>query len=82
MAVIVTNIFCSISNVDIYRIKTPQLAWSELSLCPAVDGRMGSDGFIPSYKMTPRGLKLLFVCQLVHLLLSENPDDKPDGKER
>merc|ERR1719458_888071 len=32
--------------------------------------------------MTPRGLKLLFVCQLVHLLLCENQEDKPDGKER
>merc|ERR1711974_25430 len=36
-----------------------------------------------SSKMTPPGLKLLFVCQLAHLLLSaENQEDKPDGKER
>ena len=44
---------------------------------------MGWDGFIPSSKMTPRGLKFLFICQLAHLLLcAENQEDKPDGKER
>ena len=43
---------------------------------------MGCDGFIPSYKMTGRGLKLLFVCHLVQLLLSENQEEIPDGKER
>ena len=84
MAVIVTNIF--LPHLNCGQDKTPQLAWSELLLCPAGSGEMevmGCDSFIPSSKMTPRGLKFLFICQLAHLLLcAENQEDKPDGKER